>query len=239
MFPLTRAYIHDDVDVETSLGFEMGTRYQDYNSGQFQIDVAFFATQFSDLLVVDNIGGTGTGNSENAGDVLSLGVEAGARMNARTPWSTDVKPVVFALTLTDATLQGDASSEDPDSIFSGGEDGNRVPYIPPVVLNINTDFNWQSFGFGLGAQYQAKTYSSASNTEANVSPDGIPDSSYGTTDAYFLVDVDAWVSVSDGIKIFAGVNNAFNQEYVATRHPAGPQAGRPLYAFFAGLEADF
>jgi Fe(3+) dicitrate transport protein len=237
--PAPRAYIHDNVDPETSLGFEIGTRYQDYGAGDFQIDVAAFATQFSDLLVVDNIGGSGTGNSENAGDVMSIGIETGARVDTQTYWGLPMSnPWALALTLTSATLQGDASSTDPDSIFSGGEDGNQVPYIPPVVISLSTELNWQTFGFGISGQYQAKTYSSASNTEETISPDGTPDSSYGTTDAYFLLDIDAWYQITAGLKVFGGVNNALNQEYIATRHPAGPQAGRPLYAFL-GVEAAF
>jgi len=50
---------------ETSLAYELGTRYTNANQA-LAVETTAFYTDFNDLIVIDNIGGTGTGDTETA-----------------------------------------------------------------------------------------------------------------------------------------------------------------------------
>jgi len=58
------------ISEETSLAYELGARYTNANQALAVETVAFY-TDFSNLIVIDNIGGTGTGDTENFGKVRS------------------------------------------------------------------------------------------------------------------------------------------------------------------------
>ena len=141
----------------------------------------------------------------------------------------------FAGTYTDATLDGDSNSTDPESIFAGGLDGNRVPYIPEFQFQIGTRFAWKRTGFSLTGTFVDSTYTTASNTSSQTTPDGDPDARFGQTDSYFVVDLAAWYRLKDNVTLLAGIQNLLDDEYLSSRHPHGPRAGKPLYAYF-GLE---
>lgn len=79
--PSPRDAINYGLEEETSLGSELGSRYLDAR-GAISVGATAFFTQFNDLLVVDNVGGSGTGESENIGEVDSYGVEFAADFDA-------------------------------------------------------------------------------------------------------------------------------------------------------------
>ena len=55
--------------------------------------------------------------------------DGGFDLGARAGW-TFANPYWVAFTWTKAECDGDASSDDPESLFAGCMDGNDVPYIP-------------------------------------------------------------------------------------------------------------
>ncbi|MEE8104689.1 MAG: TonB-dependent receptor [Planctomycetota bacterium] len=233
--PSPRAAIKDDVTEETSLGFELGTLYHN-SDDSIGLTAIVFYTQFDDLIVVDNIGGAGSGDTENVGKVDSKGLELKLdyRLDKKMGWNF-VNHWWFAGTYTDATLDGDSNSTDPESIFAGGLDGNRVPYIPEFQFQIGTRFAWKRTGFSLTGTFVDSTYTTASNTSSQTTPDGAPDARFGQTDSYFVVDLAAWYRLKENVTLLAGIQNLLDDEYLSSRHPHGPRAGKPLYAYF-GLE---
>ncbi|HEX22411.1 MAG TPA: TonB-dependent receptor, partial [Chromatiales bacterium] len=64
-----------------------------------------------------------------------------------------------------------------------------------------------------------------------------PDARFGTTDAYFVADVSAFYRIREGVKLFGGIQNVADANYIASRQPEGPRPGMPLFAY-AGLEMD-
>ena len=238
--PSPQAYVTGDVEEETSIGIELGGRWQaNTDDTTHTVELVGFATWYDDLYVVDNVGGAGTGESENVGEVVSMGIELAAKtdLGAINQWAV-ANPWQLALTFTDATLDGDASSEDNESIFSGGKDGSELPYIPRLVFSLGTQVLWQQWGLGITAQYQSETYSTASNTSEQIDPDGNGDARYGKTDSYVLVDVSAWYQVTEQAKILAGIDNLLDEEYITSRHPHGARAGKPL-AWYGGVELEW
>ncbi len=222
---------------ETSNAYEVGARYINPKQA-LAIEMVAFYTQFNDLIVIDNIGGTGTGETENFGMVDSTGLEFSAQYDAgiangwkyRNPW-------YLTATYTNATQQNSATSTDAESIFSYGQAGNKVPYIPELVLSLGTGVESKQWGSYITGSYVSETFTSANNVDAQLNGAGNPDARFGKTDAYFVVDVSAFYRIKEGVKFFGGVQNLFDERYNVSRQPDGPRPGMPVYAY-AGIEMD-
>ena len=147
-------------------------------------------------------------------------------------------PMFLAATLTDATIQNASTSGDAESIFSGGVDGNAVPYIPDVQVTFGIGYEARQWGLDAVATYVDSSFGSASNTTAQIAPDGTPDARYGKIDSFVTVDLSGYYTLREGVKVVGGVQNAFDEKYVASRLPLGPRPGKPR-TFYAGLEAQF
>ena len=222
---------------ESSYAYEVGARYTNRQQA-LSIEAVGFYTQFHDLIVIDNIGGTGTGETENFGRVDSAGLEFSAQYDPgvanawkyRNPW-------YFTTTYTSAIQQNSSSSTDAESIFSYGQAGNKVPYIPEWVFSVGTGLEADNWGVNISGSYIGKTFTSANNTEYQLNGEGKPDARFGTTDAYFVMDMSAFYRVMDNVKLFAGVQNMFNNKYLVSRQPEGPRPGMPISAY-GGFEIE-
>jgi len=223
---------------ETSNAYELGARYTNPKQA-LAIEAVAFYTQFNDLIVIDNIGGTGTGETENFGKVDSTGLEFSAQYDAgiangwkyRNPW-------YLTATYTNATQQNSATSTDAESIFSYGQAGNKVPYIPELVFSLGTGIESKSWGTSITGSYVSETFTSANNVDGQLNGEGNPDARFGKTDAYFITDVSAFYRIKEGVKLFGGIQNLLDENYISSRQPEGPRPGMPMFAY-AGLEMDF
>lgn len=225
------------LEEETSVGYELGLRFADPNQ-LLEAEAIGFFTDFEDLIVVSNIGGTGSGVDENFGEVHSYGVElSGAFDLARARGWKFGNTYHAAFTYTDATQRNDAQSTDPESIFSFGAKGNEVPYIPEYQFNIGSDLDFARWGLSLNATLVDDTYSSASNVSAEVNGVGTADARFGETDAYEVVDVSGYFKLQEKLKAFAGVQNLFDAEYIVSRQPHGARPGLDQ-TWFVGLELE-
>lgn len=224
---------------ETSLGFELGTRFRQNNG--MRAEVVLFLTDFDDLIVPANIGGAGTGVTENAGEVRTYGVEAALAFDpgAEHGWGFST-PLNLALTYTHATLGSDvsaggASGGAVESIFAGGAKGNDLPYIPEFQISFGAGIDFERFGIFLDAFYVDSTYASANNSTEEVNPTGgpgftpAPDARFGKNDAYFLVDLTAQYRFTDRFSVQFTAQNVFDREYIASRVPHGPRPGHPRF----------
>jgi len=222
---------------ETSNAYELGARYTNADQALAVETVAFY-TQFNDLIVIDNVGGAGSGEDGNFGRVDSAGLELSAQYDAgiANNW-TKRNPWYVTATYTNAIQKSDAVSTDAESIFSYGKIGNRVPYIPKLVLSAGTGVESKDWGIFVTGTYVTATYTSANNVSNQVNGDGNPDARYGTTDAYFVADVSANYRINEGLKLFGGVQNLANNAYNVSRQPYGPRPGMPLFAY-SGIEMD-
>ena len=233
--PSPRGAVTKNLKEETSTAFEAGTRYT--NRALAAEAVAFYTT-FKDLIVVDNIGGTGTGDDENFGKVRAYGLELALQYDAgiakgrklRNPWFVN-------LTYTNAEQQNDAQSTDAESIFSFGQKGNKVPYIPELQLSLGTGVESKRWGAFISGSYVSETFTSANNVDNQVNGNGDPDARFGKTDSYFVTDVSAFYRPAKGVKVIGGVQNLFDNEYIVSRQPHGPRPGMPRF-IYAGIEME-
>lgn len=228
--------INDGQDTEISDGFELGVRYY---TPELQAELIGFYTEHKDLVVPDFIGASGSSDSVNAGDVEVYGVEAALRYDPLANSGTDWRlPIRVAATVTHAELTSDTPSADAESIFSGGRAGNKVPYIPEYNFAIGIGVEYRNFGLYVNGTYTPETYASASNTSRPVNTDGKPDARFGKVDEVFLLDVNVKYRVNDKLRLFAGVSNLLEEEYIVSRIPYGPRAGAPRM-WYGGIELKF
>lgn len=225
---------------ETSIGSELGVRYNNLKGG-FRSEGVLFYTHFDDLLVPQNVGAGGVeGKTENAGNINSSGLEftIGYDAGIANNWSF-LNPYTLTFTYTNATLDGDANSLDEESIFAGGVDGAKVPYVPEFQFAIGTGIEVAKWGVYLDASYVGETFTTANNTANPIDKNtGKPNANYGKTDDYFVVDVSTKYKLTDGINAFVNLHNITNQKYIVSRHPIGPRPGRP-FAAAIGIETKF
>jgi Fe(3+) dicitrate transport protein len=235
--PGPRAHAKSGVDLEYSIGYELGVRTRT-DTGFFTETTAFY-TDFTDLIVIDNIGGSGSGTTENVGDVNTYGLEFSGGYDFGRYIGKDWRlPVSLVATYTSSKLDGDVSSADPESIFSGGKDGNDVPYIPTWQFHFSGALENKGAGFYLDATYLDRTYTSASNVTDLTNPEGTPDARFGQTDSAVLLDLTVRYPIIEDLVLFATIKNALDEEYIVSRHPAGARPGRPR-TFQGGAEWRF
>ncbi len=239
--PRSSIRANPDLEEETSLSFELGTRYN--NNNGLQAELVFFKTDFNNLVVGGNLGGGGATTTENVGNVDVVGVEMMVSYDAgrANDWVVNT-PARLAVTLTDAQLDGNARNTDPESLFEGGRDGSKVPYIPEYQINGEVGVEYEQFGLYFNGTYVPQTYTTASNSRDPIRSNGVggtvADIRVGKTDNYFLLDLMARYQVNENTTVFGGLKNLFNREYIATLHPIGPRTGLPRY-FNVGVEMKF
>ncbi len=229
--------ITKDLDAETSLALELGTRWGTRNTSS---EFSLFYTDLKDLIVGGYVGTVSDTDAENAGRINSYGAELKTEfdLGGYCLWGFR-SPLWAALTYTHATLNGDAVSEDPDSLFSGGEDGNKVPYIPDIQGTVGYGVVLQKLAAEISAAYVDSTFTTANNSLQQVNPiTGKPDARFGKTSSRVLVNASARYALGGGWATFVNLHNLFDEKYIASRHPYGPRPGQPFTAM-GGVEVRF
>ena len=236
---------------ETSLSFETGIRFN--NRSDFSAELVVFHTSFDDLIVEANAGGGGsTGVTQNIGQVDSSGVEFALAYDPSISRGWDFRhPWNFSATYSHAVLGNDVNAtgnggDVAESIFSGGREGNELPYIPTYQLALGTGIEKDAWGIFADAYYQPGTYASANNDHAQLNPDansaaGLQpraDSRYGSVDGFFLLDLSIHYRLNERTKLKFAITNLLDREYISSRVPVGPRPGPPRMAT-AGVELKF
>ncbi len=214
---------------EKSLAKEIGVTWADR---QIAANATAFHTNFDDLLAIDN-SNTGAG-AHNVGKVISKGLELSASYYPENILPKGDISFWGNFTFTNATLDGDFTGSDSESMFFGGQDGSNVPYVPEYQLGFGADYTLDKFTFGMHATYHSQSHSTASESEGQMAGT-THDARVGQIDEAFLLNFNAGYAVNDNFEFSAGVKNATDLEYVATRHPGGPRSGAPLSAWVKGI----
>ncbi len=235
--PSPKGAVSAGLGEERSLSVEVGGRYINPRR-VLAVEAALFYTDFRDLIVVDSVGGAGSGDDENLGEAVAWGLEFSSRYDAgidrgwewRNPW-------YLALTHTNAEQRNDARSTDPESIFSFGRKGNKLPYLPEWQASLGTGVEKGPWAVHVSGTYVGESYTSASNVEEALNGNGEPDARFGKTDAWFVTDLSASYQASERVKLFAGAQNLFDETYIVSRQPHGPRPGLPRF-IYAGIEME-
>lgn len=236
--PSPRSAIRDKLQEETSIAYEAGLRFTGLH-GALTADVVGFLSQFDNLIVIDNIGGAGNDRTENFGEVEAHGVEFSVNFDAGDAFKLGFSnPYFLSFTYTNAEQRNDAQSTDPESIFSFGDTGNKVPYIPEYAVSFGSGLKFANWNIDFTARYVDETFTSANNVSDQVNGEGNPDARFGKTDDYFIVDIAGSLQLATGVNLLVGVQNLFDERYLASRQPHGPRPGQPRF-IYGGFEVEF
>jgi len=231
-----RSGIVDNLTEETSVGFEVGTRYANAQKA-FSMEAIFFHTEIDDLIIPNSIGGGGTSSTVNAGEVRSMGVELQVNYDRglHKGWSVQT-PNYVSVTYTDAEFQTDVGSGDQESIFAGAKKGNQLPYIPELVVSFGTGAIYKKWSANIDANFVTAAYADGANTSSSGNPaTGEADARFGKIDSRLVVDAALGYQWSDKVRMFSNFRNITSQEYIVSRQPLGPRPGAP-FSMMAGLE---
>lgn len=234
--PGPRSGIRNGLREESSIGFEVGTRYKDAPKA-FATEAIFFLTDINNLIVNSSVGGTGSGNTVNGGKVRSLGVELQANYDhgLAKDWVVQT-PAYVAFTYTDATFREDLSSTDQESIFAGAKKGNKLPYIPEYVASFGLGLIYKKFSVNFDANYTDEAFADGSNLGVQSNPEtGEADERFGNIDEQFIIDATVGYQINNKVRLFSNFKNITNSKYIVSRQPHGPRPGMP-FAMMAGLE---
>jgi len=246
--PGPRSYIRsgETLDEESSNSYELGFRYQ--NEALIATGALFYS-DLEDFIVPDNLG-TGfeefeggetvvVDNGLNDGEISALGLELQLGYDFGAANGADYSlPVTFGITLTKAEFESGASSADGESIFSGAQSGNTVPYVPEVQFHVGLGLDVGKYRVALDGTYVDDTHASGANGSGPYNQSGAYDSRYGKVPGYFIADLTVQYRLTENTKVFATARNLFYEKYVVGRLPQGPRPGMPR-SFLFGIEAQF
>ena len=216
---------------ETSLGFEIGQRYSNAKKA-FAVETVLFHNTIDDLIVNDSVGGTGAGNTVNAGEVRTMGVEFQANYDhgLHKGWAYQT-PAYVAHTYTNATFREDLGSTDLESIFAGAEKGNRVPYIPEMQIAFGLGWIYKKLSANIDASWVSEAFADGNNTGAGPNVNA----RLGKIDSRLVMDAAVGYQWSDKLRLFSNFRNITQEEYIVSRQPHGPRPGAP-FSMMGGLE---
>lgn len=224
---------------EVTLSFEAGARYTNPEKA-FGTEVAFFHTDFHNLLVRDNIGAGGSQTNESVGSIRNLGVEFQMQYDPGTHFQLPFQnPWYYNMTYSHARIRTPTTAAQQESLFAGAQSGNEVPYIPEIQLQFGTGIIYKAWDFHIDAYYSDPTFTTANNSDSQLNPvNGTLNARFGRTDAFFVVDISGGYQYNEHVRLFTSLRNVTNQEYIVSRHPHGPRPGMP-FNVFGGVEVTF
>lgn len=220
------AGVNADTDSESSINYEIGSRF---NKERIYLELVAFFNDYSNLIGSDLAAGGGTGSTDqfNAGEVNTTGLELSSRFLINDQSASVQIPLSVNYTFTQAKFQNTFSSS--FGAWGDVDKGDELPYLPKHQLNASVSVEYErletNISFSAGSKMRTVAgQGSLQNSES--------------TDAYFLIDLNAGYRVSDFAKVFMNIKNLTNQTYIVARRPAGLRPGLPRY-ILGGLQLSF
>lgn len=203
---------------ELSINGEMGFQL---NRAGYSVKAVAFHTGYDNLLTTDaaSTGGSGSTKTYNGGKAQSYGLELEGGFVAYTNTTVNVKvPVQLTYTFTQSEFLSNFNST-----FEGWgtiKKGDEVPYVAKhqvnLLLSMFSRYGMLTFNNRLTGPVRTIAGQGAL-TETN---------SIGTI---FLTDLNFQFNVNPSTRLLLGINNLWNNSYLASAWPAGYRPGMPRY----------
>lgn len=211
---------------EKSVNGEFGLRY---GREALAAELVGFVNDYSNL-VGTCTGSTGgncnIGDQFDAGQARVSGLEASVSHDFGRGGTIAI-PVSLAYTWTRAEFRESFSSSFEE--WGDVESGDRLPYLPEHLLNVQAGLAGERWRVGLAANYIDEMRSEAGS--------GAIPAGQGT-DSVLLWDVTGALRIHDQVELYARVENLTDETYVVARRPAGARPGLPRSAFM-GVRLSF
>lgn len=225
--PGPRAHLRSGVDLEESMGYELGIRHK---TERLNSELALFYTDYTNMVGSEAGRGDTGASARNAGSATVYGLEANISYDLLNNNSGMRIPVYATATLTSATIDNALTDSGEGDIYSGGAAGARIPYIPEFQASFGIGVETEKWGANLDASYLGKSFGTALEGSAAAGSS----SRNGEVGDGFIIDLSGYYTINDNVKIISGVSNIFDDRYISSRLPEGARAnaGRSLYTGF-------
>ena len=223
----------DGVEPEESTGYELGVRHR---QDALSLEFTGFYTDFQQLVSTDT--GLGGDPTFNAGEADVWGFESLIQYDAgRAANLSNGIPLYLSATWTSAKFSGTtaALAGGGDGIYSGGRDGNEIPYVPEWKLAAGVGYIAGTWGASLDANYLSSTWGTGYNGDARPGTQTARD---GKIDSLLIFNFNTYYQVNEHLRVLAGVQNLFDDRGIVSRVPEGPRGNAPR-SIFIGCEAKF
>ena len=211
-------------DPEWSTNIEAGWRWKDRAA---RAELVGFWNDYSNLVgtcTASSGGDCVIGDQFDGGHARVLGLEAafGWDFGIANGWDI-AAPLDVGYTYTDAEFR---SSFDSDFGEWGEVSvGDRMPYLPEHSLHIRLGLDAEHWHISLAGNH----IDDMSTNAADSAP---------RTDSAFVIDLAAGYRLTDNAELFARIENAADETWVASRRPAGLRPGMPRQGYL-GLRIKF
>ncbi|HDP90337.1 MAG TPA: TonB-dependent receptor, partial [Thioalkalivibrio sp.] len=217
-----------DAEAEDSVNYELGLRYA---RGALAGEMIGFFNDYDNLLgtcTASSGGDCVIGDQFNGGQVEIKGIEASLHYDLGIARGLGYGvPMRVGYTYTDAEFKtGFISGFDE---WGTVEPGDELPYLPQHLLTAGVGIDQSTWRVDLNAVYTGEMRTVAGQGD-------IP--SEQKIDDRVIIDLAADYRISKDGRVFATVENLFDETYLVSRRPAGLRPGKPR-SLMAGLKFDF
>ncbi|MDI9866947.1 TonB-dependent receptor [Flectobacillus sp. DC10W] len=214
---------------ESALNYEVGYRLE--KSG-IKSQLTLFHNNYSNILGSDNMsgGGLGTGDTYNAGDANTDGVEfsLGYDLLQLKKYSNTKLPLNLAYTYTNARF-------DDTFINAGGDWGNStinsgdvIPFITPHQLNVSLGIEKEKLSIYLTGRYTGATRIKPSQGISILPGNTVTYNDINTLPAYWIYDISGNYKWSKLLTSFILINNLTNNQPIVANLPQGYRSNIPI-----------
>lgn len=219
----------EEVNPETSWNWEAGLRFD--REGLLLETIGFFNDY--ENIVANCTFSTGcpsdAGEQDSLGSASVYGVEANARLSAPGPFGFR-----YELSANYTYTRAEFDTEITGSLnarFDGALPGDTIPDIPEHMgafyATVSSGDRW---AVSIGGFGQSRMIDEAEKGRE------LGDEFF--TDAFFVFDATAHYRPTSWLELYAGGQNLFDADYIASRRPFGARPGRPLFAY-VGLKLTY
>ncbi len=204
-----------DQDLKDAKGYNIDLGYRGKLKNYLQFDVSSFYLQYNNRIGIITPTGTTARLITNVGASSSKGFEGYVEINPIKALvkNNKIDLIVFgSYGYTNATYSGnhkDAATK-----------GKRVENAPQNIFRGGITLGYKDFLFTTQLSSVSDTYSDANNTETATA-----NAQNGLIPSYAVTDITAAYKLAKGIKIKAGINNAFDKAYFTRRASGYPGPG--------------
>ncbi|SHI11385.1 TonB-dependent receptor family protein [Ferrimonas marina] len=203
------------IDSETSVNYELGTRYRGDRSS---LEAVLFLNDFDNLKesctfsasasCADNID-----QEYNGGEVEVYGLELSAEHRFRVG-ELDL-PLSLVYSYTDSEFQTDFDSD--FTMWGQVQAGDPLPYLPEHQLTLGAGLAGQSWSTDLLARYVSEMWEASGE---GVTLSGVE------TDDYWTLDLAARYDLGGYGEVYGKVTNLLDEEAIVSRRPYGARPNR-------------
>jgi len=201
-------------DAEESVNYEAGARYANET---VNLEAIGFYNDYDNLVgtcTISSGGGCAVGDQFDGGEVDMYGLELSGSSELAAGGLTI--PLKASYTYSKAEFQNAFSSGFDE--WGTVESGDELPYLPDHQLQLSAGLNGTRWRTDLSATYVGEM--------RVVAGDGSP-ARNERVDDHWILDLAAAYDLTDQVELFARIENLLDNDYLASRRPAGARPGRP------------